>query len=68
MRGRKQIAIVILHKFIYEEIDNPRMRGRKPGEAYFTVAPVVEEIDNPRMRGRKRTGDLVPKRLSRRRN
>ena len=37
-----------------EEIDNPRMRGRKLGEMFLKEFHFLEEIDNPRMRGRKR--------------
>ena len=37
----------------HEEIDNPRMRGRKLLVAFREGWLVLEEIDNPRMRGRK---------------
>ena len=36
-----------------EEIDNPRMRGRKLIQERRPLFLFVEEIDNPRMRGRK---------------
>ena len=36
-----------------EEIDNPRMRGRKLGKRTPDAPEDSEEIDNPRMRGRK---------------
>ena len=39
--------------FHSEEIDNPRMRGRKLVTLSKVRARVSEEIDNPRMRGRK---------------
>ena len=36
-----------------EEIDNPRMRGRKLLFHNYSFFLLVEEIDNPRMRGRQ---------------
>ena len=36
-----------------EEIDNPRMRGRKLCNQTWNERSYREEIDNPRMRGRK---------------
>ena len=41
---------------VVEEIDNPRMRGRKLNVVSDEVSQYGEEIDNPRMRGRKPCG------------
>ena len=51
MRGRKLYAWAWARA--WEEIDNPRMRGRKLLSSILENTFISEEIDNPRMRGRK---------------
>ena len=53
MRGRKLLFKLRARLFYGEEIDNPRMRGRKPSLTGGIMSSNTEEIDNPRMRGRK---------------
>ena len=53
MRGRKHRYVCCSHFCYIEEIDNPRMRGRKLGKENSYKQGKAEEIDNPRMRGRK---------------
>ena len=57
--GTETSHSVFSRQILKEEIDNPRMRGRKLCECALYQYRYVEEIDNPRMRGRKRVRELL---------
>ena len=62
MRGRKQSTAQYPPEVAQEEIDNPRMRGRKLPLLSQGLTTYDEEIDNPRMRGRKHVREAGLKR------